>query len=195
MLMLGSRFNQQPVMSLQTGTRLAVTGRPIINPGTLKIVAYEVEGSLLSERPAFLRTEEVREVAPMGMIVDSADDLVLLEDVISLKKLYEIDFELVNMVVMDEHKKKIGKVEDYTLETDSFVIQQLHVKRGVLRGLTDTGVLIHRSQIVKVTDNEIIVKSTAKKVIEPVTQAARGEFVNPFRAPSPQIEPANDSSS
>ena len=191
--MLGSRFLHRPVMSLQTGTQLAHTAKPVIDPGLLKIVAYEVDGPLLTEKPAFLRIQEVREVAPMGMIVDSADDLVGLEDVITLKKLYDIDFALLNMPVIDEHKKKLGRVEDYTLETDDFVIQQIHVKRGMLKGIADTGLLIQRSQIVKVTDNEIIVKSAAKRVAEPVQQAVRGEFVNPFRSPSPQIEPAQES--
>lgn len=192
MLMLGSRFYQRPVMSLQTGGRLATTGLPVIDPGALKIVAFQVEGPLLTERPAFLRIQEIREIAPMGMIVDSADDIVGLEDVISLKKLYDIEFELLDMPVIDEHKKKIGKVEDYTLETGGFVIQQIRVKRGILQGLNDTGLLIHRDQIVKVTDNEIIVKSTAKKAAEPVTEAVRGEFVNPFRNPAPQIEQSSD---
>ena len=187
--MLGSQFQQRPVMSLQTGTRIATTSVPVINPGELKIVAYEVEGPLLAEKPAFLRTEEIREVAPMGMIVDSADDLVGIDDVIALKKLYDLDFSLINIAVIDEHKKKLGKVEDYTLETGSFVIQQLHVKRGFMKGITDTGLLIHRSQIIKITDTEIFVKSTAKKVSEPVTETTRGEFVNPFRAQNPQVEP------
>jgi uncharacterized protein YrrD len=108
--------------------------------------------------------------------------------VIKLEKLHELGFALVGMPVIDEHKHRLGKVEDYTLETGSFVIQQLNVKRGFFKGLADTGLLIHRKQITEINDNAIVVKSTAKKSAEPVLKATRGEYVNPFRNPSPEIE-------
>lgn len=192
MLVLGSRFHNTPVMSLQTGARLATTIRPIVDPTNLTIIAFEVEGPLLSEKPAFLRVEEIREVAPIGMIVDSNDEIVGLDDVIKLKKIYGLEFELVGMPVIDERKRKLGKIEDFTLETGGFVIQQLNVKRGFLKGLNDTGLLIHRTQVVEITDNEVIVKGAGnKRLPEPVTEPARHDYVNPFRQPSPQPEQAD----
>jgi len=193
MLVLGSRLHETPVMSLQTGTRLATTGTPLINPANLKIVAFELEGPLLTERPSFLRVADIRELSGVGMIIDSSDELLALDDVIKIKELHELDFKLVGMTVIDEHKKKLGKVEDYTIETGSFVIEQLNIKHGIIRGLTDTGLLVHRSQIVEINDNAIIVKSTAKKLsVAPVMQAVRHEFVNPFRSPQPEQSDSNN---
>lgn len=192
MLILGSRLHDTPVMSLQTGTRLARTGTPLIDPANLKVVAYEVDGPLLAEHPSFLRTEDVREMGTIGMIIDSNDELVGLHDIIKLEKLHEQKFRLVGMLVIDEHKHKLGKVEDYTLETGGFVIQQLNVKRGIIKGLTDTGLLIHRSQITEINDNAIIVKSTNKKSPEPVMETVHHEYVNPFRGTAtPQTEPTD----
>jgi len=189
MLVLGSRLDNTPVMSLQTGTRLATTDTPLINPANLKIVAFVLEGPLLTDNPTLLRTDDIREMGSVGMIIDSSDELLALDDVIKIKELYELKFNLIGMNVIDEMKKKLGKVSDYTLETGSFFIQQLDIKRGLFRGITDTGVLIHRTQIVEINDTAIIVKTTAKKLIpKPVTQAVRTEYVNPFRSPSPQPE-------
>ena len=189
MLVLGTRLNETPVMSLQTGTRLAQTSTPLIDPSNLKIVAFELEGPLLTETPSFLRVADIREVGSVGMIIDSSDELLGLDDVIKIKELYNLKFRLIGMNVIDEHKKKLGKVDNYTLETGSFVIQQLNVKRGIIRGLTDTGLLVHRSQITEINDNAIIVKSTAKKIsVQPTMEATRHEYVNPFRQPSPQPE-------
>jgi len=189
MLVLGSRLDNTPVMSLQTGTRLATTDTPLINPANLKIVAFVLEGPLLTDNPTLLRTDDIREMGSVGMIIDSSDELLALDDVIKIKELYELKFSLIGMNVIDEMKKKLGKVSDYTLETGSFFIQQLDIKRGLFRGITDTGVLIHRTQIVEINDTAIIVKTTAKKLIpKPVTQAVRTEYVNPFRSPSPQPE-------
>ncbi|MDB5179685.1 MAG: hypothetical protein JWN12_317 [Candidatus Saccharibacteria bacterium] len=189
MLVLGTRLKETPVMSLQTGTRLAMTGTPLINPANLKIIAFELEGPLLTEKPSFLRVADIRELSGVGMIIDSSDELLALDDVIKIKELYELRFKLIGMNVIDEHKKKLGKVDNYTVETGSFVIEQLNVKHGILRGLTDTGILIHRSQITEINDDAIIVKSTAKKIsAEPIMETARHTYVNPFRHPAPQPE-------
>lgn len=189
MLVLGTRLKETPVMSLQTGTRLATTGTPLINPANLKIIAFELEGPLLTEKPSFLRVADIRELSGVGMIIDSSDELLALDDVIKIKELYELGFQLIGMTVIDEHKKKLGKVDNYTVDTASFVIEQLNVKHGIIRGLTDTGILIHRSQITEINDNAIIVKSTAKKMtVEPVMEAVRHEYVNPFRRPTGQPE-------
>lgn len=184
-------------MSLQTGGRLASTQKPIIDPSNLKIVAFEVEGQLLSERPALLRVDDIREMGRVGMIVNSNDEFIGVHDVIKIEKLYKLGFPLINMVVIDDTKRRLGKVEDYTVDTDSFVIQQLTVQRGFFRGLTDTGLLISRTQIIEINDNEIIVKSSAKKSIAPVMQASRTEFINPFRSgaqsPNPETRSQSDS--
>ncbi len=185
MLLLGSRLDHTPIMSLQTGGRLAHTEKPIIDPANLKILAYEVSGPLLTENPSFLRTNEIREYGRLGMIIDSADELVGLSDVIQIQKVHDLKFNLIGMPVIDEHKRKLGKVDDYTIDTDSYVIQQLNVRRGILKSLNDTGLLINRSQILEINNSAIIVRSPTKKSVEPVMEAMRTEFVNPFRAPKP----------
>lgn len=191
MLLLGSRLLHTPVMSLQTGGRLATIVKPIINPANLHIIAYEVDGPLLTENPSFLRTADIREYGNLGMIIDSTDELVGLHDVIQLEKLYSLGFPLIGMQVMDEHTHKLGKVDDYTLDTASFTIQQINVRRGIFSAFNDTGSLIHRSQIIEINDTAIIVKAASKKSVEPVMDSLRGEFVNPFRQvkPTRQAEP------
>lgn len=189
MLLLGSRLLSTPIMSLQTGNRLAQTVRAIIDPANLRIIAYEVEGSLLSETPAFIRTADVREYGRLGMIINSNDEFVGLDDVIKIKKIHDMGFNLIGLSVIDEHKHKLGKVEDYTLETGDFVIQQLTVKRGFFKSLTDTGLLVSRAQIIEINNTAVIVKSPSVKSAEPVMQAMRSDFVNPFKTPKPHAEP------
>jgi len=186
MLVLGSRLMGTPVMSLQTGGRLARATRPLIDPGTLAIYAYELDGPLLAERPSFLRVAEIRETSGVGMIVDSTDDFVGLHDVIKIEELEDLKFPLVGMKVIDEQRRRLGKVLDYTLETGSFVIQQLHVQRGVLRAIADTGLLIHRSQIVEINDENIVVKANTAEEGHPTpADLLPKNYINPFRNPAP----------
>lgn len=193
MLILGSRLLQSPIMSLQTGTRLATVLRPLIDPSNLQVIAYEVDGELLSEKPSFIRTVDVREYGRLGMIIDSNDELIGLDDVIQVKKIHSLNFSLIGLQVIDDHGRKLGKVDDYTIETGDFFVQQLNVRRGFLRGITDTGLLIGRTQIIEINNTAVIVRAPSVKSNEPVMNAIRGEFVNPFRSPQPNPEPISKS--
>jgi uncharacterized protein YrrD len=186
MLITGSRLINAPVMGLQTGTELAHVSRPVIDPNTLVILAYELEGPLLNTHPSLIRIADVREFSDIGLIVDSSDEFVNPEDIIKLSEIYNLHFELTGMPVRDEKKHKLGKVDGYTIETGNFVIQQLSVKRPLMQSLGDTHLLIHRSQITEINDKEIIVHSHAE-IPEPMMENIQHNYVNPFRK-RPQAE-------
>jgi uncharacterized protein YrrD len=187
MLLPGTQLTGTPVLGLQTGAKLAIITKPLIDPANLKIVAYTLEGPLLSDSPSFIMTDDIRELSSIGIIVDSSDEFIGLHDVIKIEKLYDIGFNIIGMNVIDETKHKLGKVEDYSIDSVSFIIQQINVKHGVLKAFTDTGLLVHRSQIVEINDNHIVVRTTAKK-LEPVLKSERRTYVNPFRNASAQPE-------
>lgn len=187
MLVAGESLINTPVMSLQTGAQIAHTIQPVIDPATLLIVAYEVDGQTLEERPSFIRIEDIRELSSMGMIVDSSDELIGKNDVIKITSLFELGFTLRGMVVIDERKRKIGKVIDYTVDTDFFSIQQLDVKGGLFWSITNTSSVIHRSQITEITDTTITVKSTDQKLTTLATDpTVHRTYSNPFRKPVEQ---------
>ena len=182
MLTPSSQLLGLPIMSLQTGTELARTAAPLIDPRDLRIIAYEVEGPLLDVRPSFLRIDDIREQSDIGLIIDSSSEFIGLDDVIKLKEIYDFHFSLIGLGVVDEKNKKLGKVDDYTVEMGSFVIQQINVKRPLIKSLGDSELLIHRSQIVKISDTTITVKAGTVNA-EPV-KAAVSTYINPFRQTS-----------
>lgn len=179
MLVNGTDLIDTPILSLQTGSELARTAKPIINPHNLSVIAYEVTGPHLDHHPSFLRIDDIRELSPIGMIIDSSEEFVQMDDIIKLKDIYELRFELVHKQVLDEHRHKVGKVIDYNLEAGGFVIQQLSVKRPLLKSFNESELLIHRSQVIEVTDHAIVIHSkTENKKALPKASTA---YVNPFR--------------
>ena len=184
MLLPSTRFIDTPVMSLQTGSELGRTVRPIINPRELSIVAFELHGINLDYDPSLLRINDIREIGPMGMIIDSSDELISVSDVIKIKEVYELNFELVGLKVIDDKKRNVGKVTGFTLDASSFFIQQLQVKRPLLKSFGDTEFLIHRSQVVKITDDYLVVKSPDIRHKEAVAEPTGQMFENPFRKPA-----------
>ena len=184
MLLPSTRFIDTPVMSLQTGSELGRTVRPIINPRELSIVAFELHGINLDFDPSLLRINDIREIGPMGIIIDSSDELISVSDVIKIKEIYELNFELVGLKVIDDKKRNVGKVTGFTLDASSFFIQQLQVKRPLLKSFGDTEFLIHRSQVVKITDDYLVVKSPDIRHKEAVAEPTGQMFENPFRKPA-----------
>jgi len=169
MLALSTQISGTPIMSLQNGGELGIAEKAIIDPRKLQ-VSRILETSVL-------HTSDIRELGPLGIIVDSADSIMVLdEDLVRLQEVVNLNFELIGLQVIDDTKQKLGKIVDYTLETDGFYIQKIHVSQSMLKNITNTNLIIHRSQIIEITDTKVIVKSATIKQSTKISQ-----MINPFR--------------
>lgn len=188
MLLLGSKLVDMPILSLQTGGRLATTKKAIINPADLKIIAYEVTGPRLNQKPSFIRIADIREVSPIGIIIDSNDELVGLDDVILIKKLVKINFNLLGIKVVNERKSKLGTVIDYIIDSNSLYIKKIRVKQTLIKSLNKTELLVDRTQIVEIGNDYVMIKDGLIKTKSAKQVIKTPEFVNPFRSESPQTQ-------
>lgn len=175
-LLLGSQLINTPVMSLQSGTALGTITAAIIDPRKLQVAAYYVSGPRITET-SIVHTSDIREYGPLGFIVDSADSVMALdEDLVRLQEIISFNFSLLSKPVVDDTKKKLGKVIDYTLESGTYSIQKLHVSQSLVKNFSNTNLIIHRSQIIEITNSKILVRSaTIPK------QAGLAQALNPFR--------------
>lgn len=180
MLLLQDRLVDVPIMSLQTGGRIARTSEAIIDPRQLKIVAFYCEGSNLDVRPAILNIDDIREIGGLGIIVDSADVLMSPDDLVRLQEIIGFKFKLQDKKVVDESGKKLGTVANYTLDSDTLYIVKLQVRPSAFAAFKTTELIIDRTQIVQVTDSEVVVQSTRTKETSAV-KAAHPLAENPFR--------------
>lgn len=184
MLVLNTQLQNIAVMSLQTGGLLGTATTPIIDPRKLQIVAYYVTGPRIQE-VSVLHVSDIRELGPLGFIVNGAESIMPLdEDLVRLQEVVNLHFTLVGKLVVDENKKKLGKVTEYTLESDSFTIQKFHVGQSMIKNIKNTNLIIHRSQIVELTDRQIVVRSAAVK-----ERVGLAQVLNPFRGTSGSLSP------
>ena len=181
MLLPGQRLINIPILGLQTGSKLGFTKSAIIDPSNLKIIAFEIDGPLLTEKPSYLVVSDIRELSDIGMIIDSNDEFVGIDDVIQLRKIIDLNFKLIGMPVIDENKRKLGRVNDYNVETSSFLVQQLNTKQSLIKSIASTGLLINRRQIVEINNQNIIVRSAMRK-LESIKQPDKLDYINPFRS-------------
>lgn len=168
-------------MSLQTGTQVGTATRHIIDPRRLNIVAFYCEGSLIDFDPAILHVSDIREFGNIGFIVDSADNIMSADDLVRLKEVLDYNFELVGKPVVEEGGRKVGKVNSYTVDSESFYIMKLHVRPTFFHSFGQAELLIDRSQIREINDKHIMIsKATTRD--EQHEQIMPAHIIdNPFR--------------
>lgn len=187
MLINGSRLKNYPVLSLHVGGKMAQTTVPIIDPRKMQIVGFYVDGPLVNkaENGDILETKMIREFSNIGMIIDSLDDLTSEGEVVKLDEVLNIGFQLEGKKVVTKKKSKLGKVIDYTVDPESFLILQIIVQCPPVKAFLDPELVISRKEIVEITDDRIIVKDEEEKIKK---KAAKEDFVpnfvNPFREPN-----------
>lgn len=181
MLIEGSKLLKYPILSLHTASRIAEVKSLVIDPNFLKVVAFEISAAS-SRQSLFLEASSVREFSKMGMIVDSDEEFVEKDDVIKLKETIDLGFSLDNMKVVSKKKAMLGRIEDFIINTEDFQIMQLIVKRPIYKALIDPELVIGRSDIHKINDSEIIVKSEEGTIMKKSgTLDFVPNFVNPFK--------------
>jgi len=140
-----------------------------------------------------LDASSIREYSRYGMVIDSIDELVEPDDVIKIANVLKLNFNLVGLKVETKKGSKLGKVSDYIVTNDNFTVQQIIVKRPLIKSFMDPELTIPRKEIVEVTDYKIIIKDEEKVIKE---KAEKEEFipnfVNPFRKSEQDLAPADN---
>ena len=173
------------VLSLRNGRTITSIDSYILDPDKLKIVAFYVR-PLRSEKSKILFSEDIRDLTPKGAIVDSEDNIMEDEDLVRLKKLIEIDFEIIGKKVLTTRKRKVGKVANATFDDKTYLIEKVYVSPPLLKTLNQSDLIISRRQIVEVNDYEIIVKDVEVpkglrskiKLSNPLSSQAQPEYPN-----------------
>ena len=163
MLQLSALITNKPVMSLRTGTQVATAVAPIINPNNLKI-----EGFYCTDRfnngELILLYQDIRDTIPQGFVIDDHDVLAEPEELVRLKKVLKLQFQLIGKPIVTVSKHKVGKVSDYAVETTTMYVQKIYASQSLLKSLTGGSLSIDRTQINEITDKRIIINDLLKGV-------------------------------
>ena len=173
---------------------IAKTNEIIVDPNDLKVIAFKLYGPEVGKMSGdYLPVKNVREFSGLGMVVDSADDFVASDDVVKLKEVLDLKFSLVGKKVETKKGSNLGHVGSFTVNTNGFYVQQIIVNRPFFKSFMDPELVISKNEIVKVTDDKIIVKDEESKIRERATKEDFvPNFVNPFR--KPKLSPADNQS-
>ena len=196
MLVYNSHLIGTQILSMHSAGPIGTISAPIIDPDTLKIIAFYLTGPLIKGDANILDIKSVREYSKYGMVVDSIDELVAKDDVVKIGKIIDLNFGLIDLKVETKKGSKLGKVSDFTVTDNDFTVQQLIVKRPLVKSFLDPELTIPRKEIVEVTDYRIVVKDEEKTIKKKAaTEDFIPNFVNPFRKTEQDFAPADTENS
>lgn len=161
MLKLSASLLNQSVVSLRTGGIVAHVDSAIINPHNLKIEGFYCLDSKSKQR-LILLVQDIRDIVPQGIVIDDHDVLSEAGELVRLQQVLELQYELVGKPVQTTKKEKLGKVNDYAVDDQTYYVQKLYVERSLLKSLSNGQLSIDRTEIVEVTDKRVIIKELHK---------------------------------
>jgi len=158
MLQLSGSFLNRPVLGLQTGGQVATTISPIIDPNNLKIEGFYCQDAFDRKKTFILLAQDIRDVIVQGLVVNDHDSLSEQEELVRLREVMAIRFELLGKHVVTTTKQKLGKVADYAVDMDSFYIQKLYISQPMYKNFTGGNLGVDRTQIIEINDKKIVVQ-------------------------------------
>lgn len=144
-------------MSLRNGRAVASIESPIFNPNNLKIEGFYCLDSVDKKKQLVLLYQDIRDVIPQGYVVNDHDVLAEPEDLVRLKKIMELEFQLLGKPVETLSKEKIGKVNDYATEVTTMYVQKIYVAQSLVKNLSGGNLSVDRTQINEITNRRIII--------------------------------------
>lgn len=192
MLVYNSRLIGTPILSVQAGGPIAQISQAIVDPDNLQIIAFRLTGPIINRQRDLLDAQSIREISEGGYIIDSEDELISSSDVVKIEQVLNLNFNLLNLKVETKKRTRLGRIIDFTISTEDFLVQQIIVKRPIIKRLVDPELTISRKEIVEITDYKIIIRDEVKTI----KKRAENEdfipnFVNPFRKTEPDYAPSD----
>lgn len=164
-----SLLTNKSVLSLRTGSPIATITTPIINPNNLKIEGFYCQDRR-DKKQLILLYQDIRDMLPQGYVVNDHEVLSEAHDLVRLKQVLDLNFELIGKQVVTTSKEKVGKVNDYAADTETMFIQKIYVAQSIMKSFTGGSLSIDRTQINEITPRRIIINDLVKNA--PVTAPA-----------------------
>ena len=161
MLILASQIQESPILSIRNGHPVAVAGSMLVDGDKFEIAALFCKSPGWRGQDHVLLLRDIREYSRSGIIIDSLEDIEDIHEIIRLGDVVERNYQVIGKHVITESGTKLGKVEDYSVDTVSNLIQKIYIKPSLLKNLMVNNLVVDRNNILKTENDKIIVSDAS----------------------------------
>lgn len=163
MLILASQIQDAPILSIRNGHPVAVAGKMLVDADKLEVAAVFCKSPGWRGENHVLLLRDIREYSRSGIIIDSLEDIEDIGEIIRLGDIVERDYQVNGKLVVTEGGAKLGKIEDYSVDTISNTIQKIYIKPSLLKNLMVNNLVIDRVHIVRAEEKQVVVSDASLK--------------------------------
>lgn len=163
MYVLATQLKNLPVLSLQTGQQIASINKPVVQDSSLEVLALQCRLGRLGRQEGVILMRDIRQVASDCVILDSFDEIEDIKEIVRLREVAIKNFNPIGKLVVNESGQKLGKVEDYTINLKTFLLQKLYVHQSVMKSFLFNNLVIDRTQIIDVSPKQFTVRDVSVK--------------------------------
>ena len=156
MLINYQKIINMPLASIRSSAKIGYIDELLINPNNLHIDAIWCK--LANGKTQLLSPMDIRDISLRGIVINDHDNLIEEDEAIRLKPIIEINYSLLEKAAY-VGKRKVGKVEDFAINTENLYIQKIYVRPGLINRVTSERLTFDRSSIEEITNQKIIFKN------------------------------------
>lgn len=167
MILKYSQIVGKPVMELRDQSYLGRVADVVLTKSNFKIASLIVKEVFFWPARKAVVESDISEITLEAVIINKEDDLSLIKELPRVKESLENGFSGIGHRVYNKSKKFVGRIYDYTFDSESRFLFKLYVKSVISERI------IARTAIVEVKHNKVIIEDDfeAIKDTETVFQA------------------------
>jgi sporulation protein YlmC with PRC-barrel domain len=153
MLKLLSDLIGQPVVSERDGASIGRVRSVAFDAEKGKVLAYRLAGSADS----YVSTVDVRAYLDQGLVIAGPEVAGPLEDLPTVRKALESDINPIGLRAETTKGKRLGTVDDATIESEGHFLAKLHIKPPWWQ-LAGKELIIPRSRVDRFEPRRVVVR-------------------------------------
>ncbi|MEX2043576.1 MAG: PRC-barrel domain-containing protein [Patescibacteria group bacterium] len=159
MLKLLSDLTGQPVVSERDGTPAGRVRQPVFDAAKGKVLAYRLGGpaAMHGSGGAYVSTVDVRAYLDHGLVIAGPEIAQPLEDLPAVRRAVDAGIEPIGLRAETNKGKRLGKVDDLTIETEGHFLTKLHVKPPWWQP-TGKGLIVPRSRVERFEPGRVVLR-------------------------------------
>lgn len=164
-LILASDLLRLPVASVETNSRVGSIHTMLIDTDKSLVIGFLISLGLFS-KPKYLSISDIASIDREGIVIKSLAMLVAPHEVVRAKKIIDDGIKILRQLVHTESGRRIGKVNDILIDTQSGTITKYYV-HGILSDR-----IIPAEKIITIDKKGLVVEDEEPVKAEPAAAAA-----------------------
>lgn len=155
MQVLASQFHNAQVYNFSQGAQLGVVKQLFINQDSLKVELFEIR---VNQKLVYLLPRDIKNYHNQRLIIDTEASLSEKTELVRYSELIKKPCLLLRYKVITQLKRRLGKCDNFSVDTLDFSVTKLYIKTNFLKNLLVQHLIVDKNDVIRVSGETIVVR-------------------------------------